>query len=176
MTPAFVRRLHAEWELLNDLAALNPERLTGLQADDTTFHAVLSLPENAPGTVLSWENKPPERRAHSFSVQYPVHFPAVPMELFLQTPVRHPNVHPGTGFVCLWDRHRVSNTVEHAVHKLAAMLDGALYNAKAVHVMQPEALLELQGSVGSAVPRPLRGICHQGHHLTAPPERRRRLQ
>lgn len=62
------------------------------------------------------------------------------MELTLCTPVFHPNVHPETGFVCLWDRHRVSNTVEHALHKLVAMLSGGLFNADAPHVMQPEAL------------------------------------
>ncbi len=174
----FERRVRAEWEMLNDLAVLNPGRLTGLRADDTTFHATLHVPfmtMAATGTVPSWEYAPRERLAHAFCVHYPVHFPAVPMEMFLQTPALHPNIHPETGFVCLWERHRASNTVEHAVHKLLAMLEGRLYNADPVHVMQPDVLLGMQSGEKTACGAPLAGVTHEAYAALAAPVRRRRL-
>ncbi len=149
------RRLRAEWEILGQLAARNPGRLSALAMDDTVFrltlHATPALSLN--GTVQdAWsepmaESWPPGCslschlvREHQIRLEFPLFFPAVPLELYLETPVRHPNIHPGTGFVCLWDRHRVSNTVEHALHKTVAILGWRLYNADPVHVMQPYAL------------------------------------
>ena len=130
------RRLSAEWALLLALVERNPDRLHRPTAHDTSFFVTLSgltvsLPHESAGPPLS---------SHDIRIDYPVHFPAVPMELYLHTPVLHPNVHPQTGFVCLWDRHRVSNTVEHALHKTVGMLNGSLYNPSAPHVMQPGAL------------------------------------
>ena len=94
------------------------------------------------------------------------------MEMYLSVPVLHPNVHPETGFVCLWDRHRVSNTVEIAMHKLVAMLAGTLWNADALHVMQP-------GAVPCAVgePMPLQGVAYDAFpaETSTPATRRRRL-
>ncbi len=173
MTASFERRLRAEWELLQALAALNPDRLGQLEADDTTFRALLShvRTKGVPG----WESDGDGVTAHAFSLQFPVHFPAVPMEMFLRKPVRHPNVHPETGFVCLWDRHRVTNTVEHAVHKLAAMLDGTLFNADAVHVMQPDALVEYRARLETAVATPLRGAAYEAMPVLAGPRRKRLL-
>ena len=179
MTSVYQRRLRAEWDLLNRLALLNPKRLTGLEADDVTFRATLGVPRLSSGfsvAVPRWEKESLERPAHAFRVSYPVHFPAVPMELFLETPVFHPNIHPETGFVCLWERHRVSNTVEHAVHKLLAMLEGRLYNADAVHVMQPDALIALRSSGSRAQDTSLVGVMHDAYGAGRTPVRRRRLQ
>ena len=130
----FERRLRAEWRLLRSLAALNPGRLTGLRADDTTFYVTL---EGTPALPLA---DGPALPQHALRVAFPRYFPAVPMELFLSAPVRHPNIHPENGFVCLWDGHRVDNTVEHALHKTAAMLGWRLMNLDARHVMQPAAV------------------------------------
>lgn len=132
----FERRLASEWSLLNDLATCNPGRITNTQLRGSTIEILLhgpsALPASDPtGTCLMSE--------HAVCMEFPVHFPAVPMEMFLETPVFHPNIHPETGFVCLWDRHRVSNTVEHALHKLTAILSGHLHNTDALHVMQPVA-------------------------------------
>lgn len=132
----FQRRLASEWALLNELAACNPGRITDrrLHGGSIEFRLLgpLALPASGNGMAHPISE-------HSTRVEFPVHFPAVPMEMFLETPVFHPNVHPETGFVCLWDRHRVSNTVEHALHKLAAMLAGNLRNTSTLHVMQPDA-------------------------------------
>lgn len=166
------RRLHAEWCTLQRLAAGNPGRLTGLAADDLTFSLTLRqtpalpLPRGADGCQGATPT------THSLRIVYPEFFPAGPMELYLEQAVYHPNVHPGTGFVCLWDRHRVSNTVEHALHKLVAILGWRLYNTRAEHIMQPEALAQLQQS-GTAIAAtlqapPLRGLVSQP--LTAMPD------
>ena len=56
--------------------------------------------------------------------------------------------------MCLWERHRVSNTVEHALHKTVAMLSWQLYNREALHVMQPAALRRVEAD-GEAVRRTL---------------------
>lgn len=130
--------MEAEWLLLQSLAAHNPARLCGLQRMDMRLEGILHGPSACAVSPAGVPGIP--RTDHVFHVRYPVHFPAVPMELYLATPVQHPNIHPETGFVCLWDRHRVSHTVEHALHKLVAMLLGRLYNETVPHVMQPEAL------------------------------------
>ncbi len=166
----FERRLRAEWDTLQQLAALNPNRLTGLTAADTTFTAVLHGPAVTlgKGTLV--------RQDHALRIVFPVHFPAAPMELYVAQPVPHPNIHPETGFVCLWDKHRASYTVEHAVHRTVAMLAGQLFNPRPPHVMQPEALV--------FYPRPhagaewlLRGIDHSAFEpVFTPQPRRRRLQ
>lgn len=89
-------------------------------------------------------------------------------------PVVHPNIHPDTGFVCLWDRHRVSNTVEHALHKLAAMLAGELQNTTPMHVMQPGAL---GSSTRYSPSMPLLGVVHDTPlQMAAATARRQRLQ
>jgi ubiquitin-protein ligase len=163
------RRIAAEWELLQQLAAANPGRITAMYFDSAvvqlTLHgpAAMSIPNRQHGPVLS---------EHDLRVEFPVHFPAVPMEMYLSVPVLHPNVHPETGFVCLWDRHRVSNSIEIALHKLVAMLAGILWNADALHVMQPEAV-----PCTPAEPMPLRGVAYEPFAAEAVPTqpRRRRL-
>ncbi len=138
------RRLAAEWDLLQQLAAGNPRRLAHLSGEDLCFR--LRLLET-PGLVSAQHAASGSERIlteHDMRIVFPRFFPAVPLELYLDRPVHHPNIHPETGFACLWDRHRVSHTVEHAVHKLAAMLGWRLWNREAVHVMQPDALQRIE--------------------------------
>jgi ubiquitin-protein ligase len=151
------RRLRAEWSLLEQLAAANPERLTNIAANDFTFSLRL---RQTP--ALLQKNPQQITTEHRVTIAFPQFFPAAPLELYLQTPIYHPNISPHTGFVCLWDRHRVSNTVEHALHKLVAILGWRLFNRHTTHLMQPEALLALEQQ-GEAVATmlsapPLRGI------------------
>lgn len=172
------RRLANEWSLLQELSDRNPGRITGLVFNAHTMTLHLHGPA---ASVIGTGEDPCFRTSHAIRIDFPVHFPAVPMEMFLAAPVFHPNVHPETGFVCLWDRHRVSNTVELAMHKLVAMLAGELQNTTALHVMQPLAV----ESPMRSEPMPLLGIpydsgsAHLGVQLspdTASPVRRRRLQ
>lgn len=166
---AYERRLQAELERLEQLAALNPERLDAIGTADRTLLCTLRrTPAALAGDLgLSVSN-------HAVRIVYPPYFPAVPMEAYLTVPVSHPNIHPETGFVCLWETHRVTNTVEHALHKLVAMLAGNLYNSASIHIMQPDALRSLQAR-GSKGFEPLRGIEHDNDIVAIPASRRTRL-
>lgn len=153
----FERRLRAEWDLLSHLVVLNPGRLTRLAAEDTTFFVTLNDTPAMPlskGAAMLCE--------HRLRVVFPRYFPSLPLELSLVTPVFHPNVHPLTGFVCLWDQHRVSNTVEHALHKTVAILGWKLLNFDPRHTMQPETLAlsnaEREALVDKLVAPMLRGV------------------
>ena len=174
----FERRLANEWSLLLALSERNPGRMTGLTLDSSTIALHLHGPA---ATEIGTGGYQGLRTSHAIRIDFPVHFPAVPMEMFLAVPVFHHNIHPETGFVCLWDRHRVSSTVEHAMHKLVAMLVGELQNTTPLHLMQPLALEHPMRSE----PMPLLGVPYDpgSAHLgvqsspdTAFPFRRRRLQ
>ncbi len=169
------RRVRAEWGLLEQMAGLNPTRLAGLRWVDSAFALTLrETPALRAGCGSSGFGGVLDE--HRVRVAYPRFFPAVPLELYLGEPVLHPNVHPVTGFVCLWDRHRVSNTVEHALHKTVAMLGWRLLNAEAHHVMQPEALgLDGEALAERLAAAPLTGVEHRAEVVAGanPPKRRR---
>ncbi len=134
------RRLREEWKLLLALEKANPGRLHHPEWRDTEFRIRLSgtpalLAEGLGKQVVS---------EHQVRICYPLFFPALPMEVYLRDAVVHPNVHPVTGFACLWEQHKGSDTVEHAIHKLVAMMGWRLSNGDAVHVMQPEAWSRMQ--------------------------------
>lgn len=144
------RRLNSEWDLLRRLADRNPHRLQNLRVDDLSFR--LRLLETS-ALALPSEHTAEQKEVvteHDMIIVFPRFFPAAPLELYLSVPMQHPNIHPETGFVCLWDRHRVSHTVEHALHKLVAILGWTLYNRDSLHVMQSEALALMDNS-GAAV-------------------------
>jgi ubiquitin-protein ligase len=140
----FERRLRAEWQLLHELAAKNPGRLVNLKADDSVFYVTLRETPGLRATASALNGERVVDTEHKLRFEFPVHYPAVPLMLYLEQPVLHPNIHPENGFVCLWSQHRVSNTLEHAIHKTVAMLGCRLFNDTVPHVMQPDALTHLQ--------------------------------
>jgi hypothetical protein len=77
---------------------------------------------------------------HDVEIQMPDFFPAVPLQLYLARPVFHPNVHPVTGFVCLWDRFSPGDSVLEALRRLQRVITWEVYNDDPNHVMQPKAL------------------------------------
>ena len=169
----YERRVLGEWQLLLALAERNPERIADpeLQDDSIGLRLVSTPAFQLDGSMLS---------EHRVSIGFPVHYPAAPMTLHLGSPVKHPNVHPRSGFVCLWADHRVSNTVEHALHKTVAILGGRLFNADPIHVMQPESLPWLQSmrdaGETSSLYAPLHGIESEHQKVIEPAlGRRRRL-
>ncbi len=172
------RRLSAEWGILQRLAQTNPDRLADLSALDLTFRLTL---RQTPGLSLPVAPDTPESvpgTDHRLRIQFSRFFPAAPMELYLDHPVEHPNVHPETGFVCLWDRHCVSNTVEQALSKAVAILGWRLHNDQPEHVMQPRALLRMRSSgeaiAASLASAPLAGSPPAQHFPVRSPEHRRR--
>lgn len=156
------RRLQAEWDLLQTLALLNPGRIDAIAASDRNFHFALHQTPAYAGPIADPFRI---RTKHTLRVFYPYAFPTVPLELYMEEPVWHPNIHPETGFICLWDRHRITNTVEHALHKVVAMMAGTLYNQNATHLMQPDALTWITGTPDAKAKRPeaapLVGIEHE---------------
>lgn len=147
------RRLQAEWDLLQQLAQLNPERLVDISSEDRTFRLILL---DTPARLLGSPNGE-LISSHNVRATYPAFFPSTPLELYVDQAFFHPNVHPITGFVCVWDRHRIENTIEAALHKLVAMMSGRLYNREASHVMQPEAFSPMSAE---AIYKQLIGIAH----------------
>jgi ubiquitin-protein ligase len=135
------RRLENEWELLARLAAHNPGLVEVLkretQPDADLFHIVLHRT-----SVLSLGNPPALNAAasHSAVFRYPEYYPSVPIEAYLSTPVFHPNVHPETGFVCLWSRFSAGDTIIEALRQLQRVITWELSNSSADHLMQPDAL------------------------------------
>jgi hypothetical protein len=174
------RRLRSEWALLQTLVALNPNRLSGPLWQDTVFLVSLL---GTPAVPLDAKDRNLCVTEHRLRIVFPVDFPALPMEAYLANSVFHPNIHPETGFLCLWEKHASTNTVEHALHKTAAMLGWSLLARNAQHCMQAEArkvamdpdrLAEIRSQLQA---EPLSGVNHrEGYVYDAPlSPRRRRL-
>ena len=118
--------------MLRQLAELNPGRLELLSADEDGFRVRLVT------AMLRGESA--GSQPAEFEIVFAPYYPAVPIEVYVQEPVRHPNVHPVTGFICLWDKHSTGDTVIEALRQTQRVLSGELRNAEADHLMQPEAL------------------------------------
>lgn len=134
------RRIDNEWALLEQLRQANPDRLQLARNHDhfaLEVHGLPALTVPSTGTV-ALDNI---FGSHSLRVVFPRYYPSMPAEIYLDTPVFHPNVNPDTGFVCLWTKHRVSTTLEQTLAQLQRVLSWRLLNTQTEHVMQPGALL-----------------------------------
>lgn len=134
------RRIDNEWALLEQLQQANPDRLQLTRNRDhfaLEVHGLPALPLPSTGSV-AFNNTIDN---HSLRAVFPRYYPSMPAEIYLDTPVFHPNVHPDTGFVCLWTRHRVATTLEQTLAQLQRVLAWKLLNPQDEHVMQPDALL-----------------------------------
>ena len=121
------RRIRNEAALLREMAELNPERLQILAMTGDEFRMTLHTPAHG-------------AEVHSLKLVFAPYFPAVPIEAYLELPVRHPNVHQVTGFICLWDKHSTGDTVIEALRQTQRVLSGELRNGEADHLMQPDCL------------------------------------
>lgn len=129
------RRIEHEAAYLETLISLNPGRIRletqFAEAGADVFQVWLASPAlSLAGGALA---------NHRVKLVFPEYFPAVPIEAYLDKPVRHPNVHPESGFVCLWNRHSPGDTVVEALLQLQRVISGLLWNPDADHLMQPEA-------------------------------------
>jgi ubiquitin-protein ligase len=133
-------RLDNEWSALQRLAAYNPGLITlearKAGAMEERFELTIKGTPSPIMTRAGVEIVDSQRIA----VQFPAYFPAVPMQVFVSPPVLHPNVHPETGFVCIWDRTSPGDSILDALTMLQRVIAWELHNARADHVMQPEAL------------------------------------
>lgn len=126
--------------MLEALAECNPEVIRNCvresDVDATVFRFTLdktqALVETAGQLCITEE--------HDAAIQFPPFFPSVPLEARLRRPLFHPNIHPETGFVCLWNRFSSGDTVVEAVAQLRRVVTWELWNGEADHLMQPAAV------------------------------------
>jgi len=79
-------------------------------------------------------------------------FPAVPIEAYLTRPVFHPNVHPTTGFVCLWSRFSKADTVIEALCRLHTHVGRSCIQSTPMR-MQPAKRFDHGVGLGEAAPQ-----------------------
>jgi hypothetical protein len=151
------RRLEREWELLAVLADHNPGILEVVgresQPESEVFRVIL---HRTSALSLTQPPRVMESASHRAWFRYPAYFPSVPIEGFLDTPVFHPNIHPENGFVCLWSRFSRGDTIIEALRQIQRIITWELWNGRAEHVMQPEALRWERGVVLPLSCEPLR--------------------
>ncbi len=129
MSDLRTRRIAAERRFLDQLAAANPGRLELLAwSGDAALVRLLDTPAYLGGGLIA--------RVHDLRLNFPEYYPAVPLEAFLERPVLHPNVHPGNGFICLWDRHAAGDTVVETLRQVQRVITWRLRNDSPEHVMQ----------------------------------------
>jgi len=141
------RRIANEWAVLTDLG--RAERR--VEGDTDVFATTI---RDAPALVGPGESLRIERE-HDVVFRFPRFFPAMPVEVFVARPVFHPNVHPRTGFVCLWKEDDPGNSVADALVRLRWVISWRMFNESPVHVMQEEAVRWYR-SPGRAIAVPLR--------------------
>jgi ubiquitin-protein ligase len=130
------RRIENEWDLLQQMAQANPALLSDIQRHQDDF--LLKLSQTT--TPVRVEGSIDLRSEHDVRLSFPRFFPTMPIEAYVTPPVFHPNVHPDTGFVCLWSRFSLHDTVVEALCQLQRVLTFTLFSESADHIMQPEAL------------------------------------
>lgn len=124
------RRIRNEWEWLLRTALADP--------------AGLAVPRETGGLVRLRETPwyaldGACRTGLAVRFTFPEYYPSVPLEAWLAEPALHPNIHPETGFVCLWDTSHDGVSLVEAVLQLQRVVTWKLYNFSADHLMQPDA-------------------------------------
>src|ERR1044071_6233232 len=87
------KRLKNEWKLLQEMAAVNPARIEHLRIEHDQYLFELRAtpaPFRSADQIVIKDH-------HGVKLSFPRFFPAVPIELYLDEPALHPNVHPSTG-------------------------------------------------------------------------------
>ena len=140
MSVLYQRRVEQEWGLLELLAQANPSILEDLkrikEVRGEVFKFILRRTSSLTGILPNLETI----NSHEVYLHFPKFFPSTPIEASLAQPVFHPNVHPETGFVCLWNRFSPGDTVMEAISQLQQVITWKLINEETDHLMQPKAL------------------------------------
>ena len=134
------RRIENEWALFCSAQHRNPALLEilGKQAgpDGESFSFILLA---TPGLV-EIEGQKVLFSSHRAELRFPRFFPYVPTEVRLVRPVFHPNVDPSNGFVCLWSRFAVEDTVVTALQRLQKVVAWELINQNPRHIIHQAAI------------------------------------
>ncbi|MFZ0964827.1 MAG: hypothetical protein WAO35_28555 [Terriglobia bacterium] len=134
------RRIDNEWRLLQQVIATGEGQVEILgrhfAPEETLFHVVLhqtcGILPTASGKTFVF--------SHIADIRFTRFFPSVPIEVNLRAPVFHPNVDPGNGFVCLWNKFSPADTVLEALLRLQHVISWSWVNLDSAHVMQPAAI------------------------------------
>ena len=140
MSTVHQRRIEQEWKLLQALAEHNPELLQDCRRDIEAGDPVFSFQLRRTQALIEEAGQLRVQDDHRVNIHFPRFFPAVPLEVSLLRPVFHPNVHPETGFVCLWNRFSPGDSVIEAVAQLQRVISWELWNEEPDNVMQPKSL------------------------------------
>lgn len=130
------QRIENEWSFLQRMVEANSGLLVPKQRSVDEFTVLLretSSPVEHDGKIEILDE-------HQIRLSFARFFPTIPLEAYLTRPVFHPNIHPGTGFVCLWGSPSVADTVVEALIQLQRVLTCSLFTESPDHVMQPRAL------------------------------------
>jgi len=138
------RRVANEWKLLQGIAQMNEGLVEILgrcsKLEDDVFRVVV----HQTCGIISLCGSREFAYSHVAEVHYTRFFPSVPIEVCLQVPVFHPNVDPGTGFICLWNRFSPGDTVLEALARLQHVITWSWVNLNSPHLMQPVAVQWLE--------------------------------
>jgi ubiquitin-protein ligase len=140
MSTLYQRRVEQEWELLKIVGEANPSIVQDIERNPKPGGEIFSFTLHKTPTLTGQPDNFQRPDSHKVSLSFPRFFPSTPIEASLAVPVFHPNVHPETGFVCLWNRFSPGDTVIEAISQLQQVISWELFNQETDHVMQPEAL------------------------------------
>jgi len=132
-------RVRNEWEVLRQVALLNPSFVEILDCrsapEEDLFRVTL---HQACGIVQVGATRE-FVFSHTAEICFARFFPSVPIEVHLATPIFHPNIDPANGFVCLWSKFSPGDTVLEVLYRLQHIISWNLVNLEGAHVMQREA-------------------------------------
>lgn len=140
MSTVYQRRVEQEWRLLQALVATNQTLLEPAKKKATENGVAFDFCLHKTEAIVTAFDCFHIQTDHKVSLHFPKFFPSIPIEASLSQPVFHPNVHPETGFVCLWGKFSPGDTVIEGVAQLQRILTWQLLNRQSEHIMQPAAL------------------------------------
>lgn len=140
MSTVYERRVEQEWRLLQALRETNQTILGAAKKKATENGIAFDFDLHHTEALIRTLDGLQHPTDHRVFLHFPKFFPSVPVEASLTQPVFHPNIHPETGFVCLWGRFSSGDTVIEAVAQLQRILTWQLLNRDSEHIMQPDAL------------------------------------
>src|SRR5215471_16978762 len=170
------QRIENEWTILGQMADANASRLLVKKRCGDQFLLVL---HETQAPILQ-DGQIQLVSEHELRISFARFFPTMPLEVYLTRPVFHPNVHPTTGFACLWGRFSQTDTVVEALCRLQFILTYTVFSNSLDDVMQPEALAWATNSGrGTTLPLPYVSLAKPPSWREEPivksPSRRRRL-
>jgi hypothetical protein len=169
------QRIDNEWTILQQMAGANPGCIDIRERSPDEFLLVL---QQSPAPMCR-NGKIELVQEHQLRFNFARFFPAVPIEAYLTLPAFHPNIHPTTGFVCLWSRFSKADTMVEALCQLQRILTYSIFSDSPDDVMQPDALSwAVNANRGTALPLPCTSLAKppswpEERNFQNPPARRR---